>query len=106
MKKFPIAEIGLSTRTWRCLECAGIYEIGDLENITERTLKFIPGLGAKSIQDILNACETWGIELLDVKMNRINEQYKRLQDIELNNVQFVRGRACQNGKLMRYEESK
>ena len=106
MKKFPIAEIGLPTRAWRCLAAAQIHEIGDLENITERTLRFIPGLGAKSIQDILNACETWGIELLDVKMNRINEQYKRLQDIELNNVQFVRGRAGRNGKLMRYEESK
>jgi DNA-directed RNA polymerase alpha subunit len=106
MKKFPIAEIGLSTRAWRCLAAAQIHEIGDLENITERTLRFIPGLGAKSIQDILNACETWGIELLDVKMNRINEQYKRLQDIELNNVQFVRGRAGRDGKLMRYEESK
>ena len=106
MKKFPIAEIGLSTRAWRCLAAAQIHEIGDLENITERTLRFVPGLGAKSIQDILNACETWGIELLDVKMNRINEQYKRLQDIELNNVQFVRGRSGRDGKLMRFEESK
>ena len=106
MKKFPIAEIGLPTRAWRCLAAAQIHEIGDLENITERTLRFIPGLGAKSIQDILNACETWGIELLDVKMNRINEQYKRLQDIELNNVQFVRGRSGRDGKLMRFEESK
>ena len=103
MKKFPIAEIGLSTRTWRCLQCAGIYEIGDLENLTERTLKFIPVLGVKSIQDILNACETWGIELLDVKIKKCNEQYERLRDIELNNVQFVRGRG---GCLIRYEEHK
>lgn len=91
MKKFPISEIGLSTRAWRCLESARIYYVGDLENLSERAITRVPGLGRKSVQEILEVCDSWGIELLDEKINRIAKQYQQLKDIELNNIAFVRG---------------
>jgi DNA-directed RNA polymerase alpha subunit len=91
MKFFPIGEIGISTRARNCLYNAQIYYVGNLENLTEQAISRVPGLGRKTVEEILKVCEEWGIELLDKKMEKVAAEYQRLKDIEKNNMQFVRG---------------
>lgn len=93
-------------RTQRCLYGVDINTVDELENFTENNLLRIPGFGRKALKEVLEACEIYGIELLNHKADRLRLEYTRLfdqmQSVSSNNVAFIAGRK-KGIEIMRFE---
>ena len=59
----PIEEMELSVRSYNCLKRAGIETIGDLAKKTKADMLKVRNMGAKSLEEVLNKMESYGINL-------------------------------------------
>ena len=56
---------GISIRTYNCLHRVGVETIGDLEQLTMEELQQVRNLGRKSLEELLEIMERYGIYLRD-----------------------------------------
>lgn len=61
----PIIEMELSVRSYNCLKHSGINYIKDLEGMKLSKLLKIRNLGRKSLEEILDKCQVFGISIVD-----------------------------------------
>ena len=61
----PIIEMELSVRSYNCLKHNGVHYIKDLEGMKISKLIKMRNLGRKSLEEILDKCLEWGINLVD-----------------------------------------
>lgn len=54
LKKMPIENLNLKTRSYNVLKCKGISNVYDLLQLDEETIKTLKGIGQVSINDIEN----------------------------------------------------
>ena len=59
----PIEEMELSVRSYNCLKRAGIETIGDLAKKTKADMLKVRNMGAKSLEEVLQKMESYGIIL-------------------------------------------
>ena len=59
----PIEEMELSVRSYNCLKRAGIETIGDLAKKTKADMLKVRNMGAKSLEEVLQKMEAYGIIL-------------------------------------------
>lgn len=59
----PIEEMELSVRSYNCLKRAGIETIGDLAKKTRADMLKVRNMGAKSLEEVLQKMESYGINL-------------------------------------------
>ncbi len=59
----PIEEMELSVRSYNCLKRAGIETIGDLAKKTKADMLKVRNMGAKSLEEVLQKMESYGINL-------------------------------------------
>ena len=64
INKIKIIDLGLSTRTSRCLDNASITTIGELALRSEAELMKIKGFGEKSILEVGNCLALFGVKLI------------------------------------------
>ena len=57
----PIEEMELSVRSYNCLKRAGIDTIGDLAKKTKGEMMKVRNMGAKSMEEVINKLESYGI---------------------------------------------
>ena len=98
-----INSMELTTRTERALMSAGIYTSEDLECLTENMILRIPNLGRKSLSELKDACEHFGIELMDQKYKNILQMLDRYAEVCNNNMSYIRGGAGSSKALMMFE---
>lgn len=96
-----IDNMELTTRTRNALKCASVYTAEDLECLTERMLMRIPNLGRKSLNELKDACERFGIELMDQKYKNLLQMLDRFEKVRSNNMSYICG-TTKNG-LMKFE---
>ena len=92
----------LTTRTERALMYAGVYTSEDLECLTEKMLMRIPNLGRKSLSELKDACERFGIQLLDQKYKNLLKLIDRFEEVRSHNMSYICG-STRNG-LMKFED--
>lgn len=59
----PIEEMELSVRSYNCLKRAGIDTVGDLAKKTKGEMMKVRNMGAKSMEEVINKLESYGITL-------------------------------------------
>ena len=59
----PIEEMELSVRSYNCLKRAGINTVGDLAKKTRAEMMKVRNMGAKSMEEVINKLESYGIVL-------------------------------------------
>ena len=59
----PIEEMELSVRSYNCLKRAGIETVGDLAKKTKGEMMKVRNMGAKSMEEVINKLESYGIVL-------------------------------------------
>ncbi len=59
----PIEEMELSVRSYNCLKRAGIETIGDLAKKTRADMLKVRNMGAKSLEEVIQKMESYGINL-------------------------------------------
>lgn len=59
----PIEEMELSVRSYNCLKRAGIDTVGDLAKKTKGEMMKVRNMGAKSMEEVINKLESYGIVL-------------------------------------------
>ncbi len=59
----PIEEMELSVRSYNCLKRAGIDTVGDLAKKTRAEMMKVRNMGAKSMEEVINKLESYGIIL-------------------------------------------
>lgn len=62
-KKIEISEMGFDVRAENCLKSGGIYYLDDLLTESEGTLRAVPNLGRKSIENIKQVLASFGVSL-------------------------------------------
>jgi DNA-directed RNA polymerase alpha subunit len=92
----------LTSRTERALTYAGIYTSEDLECLTENMLLRIPNFGRKSLSELKDACEEFGVELLNEKYKNLLKLLDRYAEVQNNNMSVICG-TTKNG-LMKFED--
>ena len=62
-ERTPLAELGLPTRVLHNLQEEGIHTVEDLLALTKRDLKRVPGIGERSLEEIVEALAERGLAL-------------------------------------------
>ena len=60
-----IEELEIGVRAYNCLKRAGVQTIGDLQAKSESELKAIPNFGDRSIEEVIEAMHSLGLDLRD-----------------------------------------
>lgn len=82
----PIKDLNLSPRSYHCLSKSNINTVGELCKLTTEELREIPGLGAKSFEEIINTLKINGYminEDLKVHENNIEEAESNINGLTL-----------------------
>lgn len=85
MKKLlqSIGELGLSARSFNCLERAEIKVIGELVLMSEKELKAIKNLGKKSFEEIVGVMEEIGFPVgADFAEDMVDTLKKKIEDLK------------------------
>lgn len=61
----PIIEMELSVRSYNCLKHNGVHYVKDLEGMKISKILKMRNLGRKSLEEIIDKCLEWGINLVD-----------------------------------------
>lgn len=61
--EITIEEMDLSARSFNCLKRAGINTVEDLTNKTEEEMIKVRNLGRKSLEEVIQKLDTWGLSL-------------------------------------------
>lgn len=95
-----IDKMKLTARTRNALMNASVYTAEDLECMTESMLMRIPNLGRKSLIELKDACERFGIELMDQKYKEFITRYEKVIQ---NNMDYIRSGAGPGKTLMKFD---
>ena len=72
-----IEELGLSARSFNCLDRAGVHYIGEISSMTETELKNVKNLGKKSLDEIKDKLVEIGQPVGSVADEDTIEQFKK-----------------------------
>ena len=67
VRNIRLEELELSVRTYNCLKRIGIFDLGEITDMTLEELSKVRNLGKKSLEEVLRKLKEYGIELNGIK---------------------------------------
>ena len=95
--KIEISDLGLSLRSYNCLNRAGIRTLGDLCERTPEDMMKVRNLGRKSLEEVLSKMQEYGVHLKEspVEDEEPGDAYSAIMDANIDEMELsIRSYNC------------